>query len=126
MRVLAALNHADALAILRDAGVSAPAMAAGKNTVWKHFRTVDGLPAIAVNQSGFARELKDNEEEVNGLCVFIAPDNEPGALAESLEAHILQQLGPPAVPCGRPEPMSTLVLPEGWDGDGVESANRCR
>jgi len=104
MRVLAALNHADALAILRDAGVSAPAIPPGKNTVWKHFRTNDGHPAVAVNQTGFARELEDNEEEVNGLCVFIAPDNDPGA-SDALEAHIMEQLGlqeSPAVPRGRP------------------------
>ena len=36
-----------------------PAIPAGANTVWTLFRTADGLPAVVINQSGFARILEE-------------------------------------------------------------------
>ena len=72
MKVGIELDHEKALRILTDAGGSLPSVPPGCNTALTAFATVDGLPAVAVNQSGFAPHRSDNEEQVNGLSVFVA------------------------------------------------------
>lgn len=67
--VRAILSHADAVAFLDSEGLAAPAIPTGCNTVTAYFATRAGGQALAVNQCSFARELGDNEREVNGCTV---------------------------------------------------------
>lgn len=54
MKIAVALHHTDAARILSEAGQPIPRIPAGCNTISQHFTTADGLPALVVNQTGFA------------------------------------------------------------------------
>ena len=68
------LDHDQALEIFQAAGHTYPSIPEGLNTVCRFFITEDGLPALIVNQRGFAPIQSDNEEPVNGCSMAIALD----------------------------------------------------
>lgn len=74
VRLRAHSSHADADRILGAAGWQIPTIPEGCNTALFYFETKDGLQALAVNQRGFARIAKDDEQEVNGCMVTICLD----------------------------------------------------
>lgn len=73
-QILAVLDHASAVDILEVAGHSPPVIPRGCNTVLMLFKTAEGRRALAVNQTAFAPEAKDDEREVNGCLVLILQD----------------------------------------------------
>lgn len=78
IKISALLDHDNSLAVYMAAGHPYPKIPDGKNTCIYHFVTNEGHPAVLINQTGFARELEDNEEQVNGCSLLIAtedPDN---------------------------------------------------
>lgn len=83
MRIAVALDHRQALGAYRAAGGAFPAIPDGANTAWAHFTTADGLPAVIVNQRGFAPTAEDDEEELNGCSLAIALDAPDEATARA-------------------------------------------
>jgi hypothetical protein len=71
------LDHAQAFKLYTDTGAEYSVIPRGKNTVWLHFTTTDGKPAVIINQRGFAPHASDNEEEINGCSVAIVLDDAP-------------------------------------------------
>jgi len=71
---LAVLRHVDAVQFLEESGHALPAVPPGYNTISIYFTTPDRLQALALNQTGFARTLSDNEGEINGCSVFVCLD----------------------------------------------------
>lgn len=57
--------------VLGAAGWNVPAIPQGCNTVSFPFTCAGGARALAVNQTGFAPEQRDDEREVNGCMLFI-------------------------------------------------------
>ena len=57
--------------MLAAAGLQVPTIPAGCNTVLAPFTTAAGGRALAVNQTGFQRELADNEAEINGCAIYV-------------------------------------------------------
>jgi len=115
MKIGITIKHDESLQILKDAGVNPPRIPKGKNTSWKHFKTVDGLQALVVNQSGGVPTAQDNEEEVNGLSVLVAIDAPDIATAQAtLEREVIRMLeldAPPSDGRGRPsgEEMDAVI-----------------
>lgn len=68
------MSHADALAKLAADGYLPPRIPEGCNTSTWYYQDRDGHQCLVANQRGFTRELQDDEEEVNGLGVFILLD----------------------------------------------------
>lgn len=71
MKIAALLIHRQVLAFLAENGLEAPAIPSGANSIWKDITLADGRHAVVLNQTGFSPEASDNEEEVNGLSLFI-------------------------------------------------------
>ena len=93
MQIIVTLNHNKSLAAYTAAGHSFPKIPQGKNTIWHHFTTPDGQPAVIVNQTCFAPTAHDNEEEVNGCTLAIAQDAPTHAAAQAeLERWVLKML----------------------------------
>ena len=92
MKIAVALAHTDAARILSEAGQPIPLIPAGCNTISQHFVTADGLPALVVNQTGFAPTQSDNEEECNGCAVAIVLDPVPQAEAIAALEQWLQTI----------------------------------
>jgi len=70
-----------------------PSIPAGCNTVQFPFTTQGGARALAVNQTGFVRELKDNEREVNGcLCLgeTLGSNQLDDAVLQAVHAELLK------------------------------------
>jgi hypothetical protein len=65
------LSHADAVQKLAHDGYHPPRIPDGCNTVIWYYQDPSGRQCIVVNQSGFAREVGDDEREVNGCWVAI-------------------------------------------------------
>lgn len=77
MRIGAIIDHHKAIAIYREAKGDPrayPRIPDGCNTYWEHFATVDGDPAVIINQRGMARRPEDGDEELSGCSVAIALD----------------------------------------------------
>lgn len=93
-KIGAVLEHADAAAAYRAAtGKDFPRIPSGKNTVWVHFTTCEGRPAVIVNQRGFAATAGDDEQECNGCSLAIMLDDVPEQEARRvLESWILETL----------------------------------
>ncbi|OHD24595.1 MAG: hypothetical protein A2Y38_01345 [Spirochaetes bacterium GWB1_59_5] len=88
-------DHATADQILAAAGWKVPAIPAGCNTVAFPFTTKGGARALAINQRAFQRELKDNEQEVNGCSVLVLGEslgrNElDDAVLDAAMKHVIQ------------------------------------
>ena len=84
MKIAVCIDHDQALAAYRDAGGEYPTIPPGKNTVWECFRLESGEHAIIINQTGFAPNVNDNEEMVNGCSLAVAcdaPDEQTGRKA---------------------------------------------
>lgn len=93
MKIGVTIKNDESLRILKDAGVKPPRIPKGKNTSWKHFRTKDGSQAVVVNQCGGVPTAEDNEEEVNGLSVFVAIDAPDITTAQAtLEREVIRML----------------------------------
>lgn len=93
MKIGVNITHAEALAAYTAAGHAFPTIPAGKNTIWHHFTTVDGLPAVILNQRGMTPTATDNEQEVNGCSFAVAldaPTPEAGRIA--LEKWVREML----------------------------------
>lgn len=70
-RILIVQEHASALKILAAAGLPIPIIPDGCNTVESSFTCAGGARALVINQTGFQRELRDNEQEVNGCSILV-------------------------------------------------------
>lgn len=93
MRIGTIIDHDQALAVYTQAGHAYPTIPDSYNTVWHHFETVDGEPAVIINQRGLALTSSDNEEPVNGCTVAIALDPPDAATARStLERWVREML----------------------------------
>lgn len=71
-------------------------MPEGCNTVSWYYQDRDGLQCLVINQRGFARELHDDEEEVNGCGLWVLLDPsidliDARAKLERLYEHILNE-----------------------------------
>jgi hypothetical protein len=87
------LDHAESLAAYQAAGHGYPAIPTGKNSVWYHFTTTDGRCAVILNQTGFAPQASDNEEQINGCMLAVMLDSVPDPIArQSLEDWIRTEL----------------------------------
>ena len=84
------ISHEECLGILRSEEISAPKIPPGCNTVEWFFRKHTGEFCMGINQSGFARELSDNEQQVNGITLIICLDSSLDE--ESARARILRLL----------------------------------
>lgn len=94
-RILWINDHASAVKVLSAAGLQPPAIPTGCNTVSAPFTTAGGARALAVNQTGFAREQRDNEQEVNGCSVLVLGETlgSPAlddAVLQAAEEHMLK------------------------------------
>ena len=76
MKLAALLIHRQVLAFLTENGLEPPAIPPGCNSIWRDITLADGRHAVVLNQTGFSPEATDNEEECNGLSLFIL-DEEP-------------------------------------------------
>lgn len=86
-------NHEESLAAYRAAGFSFPTIPKGKNTVWYHFTTAEGRPAVIVNQSGFAQMAGDDENPVNGCSLVVVLDEvDPKTARPALERWLDENL----------------------------------
>lgn len=92
MKIAVTLHHNEAVSILRDAGAAVPRIPTGCNTISQHFTTAEGLPALVVNQTGFAPTQADNEEECNGCSVAIVLDPVPQSEAVAALEQWLQTI----------------------------------
>lgn len=92
MKIAALLQHRQVLAFLAEHGLEAPAIPPGCNTIWKSLTLPDGRHAVILNQSGFTPTAEDNEEEVNGLILFIADEPPTPAIRDQLHRWVDEQL----------------------------------
>lgn len=77
MKIGVEIEHRKAIAIYREAlgnPRAYPLIPEGCNTYWAPFQTLDGLPAVIINQRGIARQETDGDEELSGCSVAIALD----------------------------------------------------
>lgn len=87
------MSHADALAKLAADGYLHPRIPDGCNTSTWYYQDRDGHQCLVANQRGFTRELQDDEEEVNGLGVFILLDPTVDLIdARALLARLIEHL----------------------------------
>lgn len=71
MKIAALLLHRQVLAFLAENGLEAPAIPLDCNSIWRDLTLADGRHAVVLNQKGFTPAASDNEEECNGLSLFI-------------------------------------------------------
>jgi len=88
MKISALLQHRQVLAFLTENNLTPPTIPSGCNTVYKDMVLANGHAAICVNQTGFTPEQRDNEEEVNGLLLFICDQS----ATETVKAQMRQWL----------------------------------
>lgn len=69
------MDHATACDLIRSAGREPPKIPAGCNTVTMLLRLADGLPALAINQTGWVPRASDDEQEVNGCMLIVLTDD---------------------------------------------------
>ena len=62
------------------------------NTFHQHFKTAEGDDAVIVNQTGFQRQLLDDEEPVNGCSVIVALDADDDVTARAALEHFLDDM----------------------------------
>jgi hypothetical protein len=96
MNISALLQHRQVLAFLAEHGLDTPAIPPGCNTIWKPLTLPDGRHAVVINQSGFTPSSADNEEEVNGLLLFIADEPPTDFIRDQLHSWVESQLDGPA------------------------------
>jgi hypothetical protein len=70
-RFLVELDHDNALKLLSDSGIGLPAIPAGSNSAWAHFKTRDGRLAAVITQTGFEERETDLGRGVSGATVII-------------------------------------------------------
>lgn len=73
-KIVALLNHREAVRIFEEAGHGYPTIPTGCNTIWHHFITCHGHHAVIVNQKGFVPVAEDDEQPVNGCGLYVAFD----------------------------------------------------
>jgi hypothetical protein len=80
------IDHRKAIAMYRAVKGSGayPRIPEGCNTNWEHFTTVEGQPAIIINQRGFERRPTDGHEQINGCSVVVALDATDEAQARTM------------------------------------------
>jgi hypothetical protein len=89
------LTHADVLAQLAKANLVPPEIPPGYNTVEVFVQLSTGEYAIVVGQRGFARDVSDDESEVNGLGMHVLQDRSWGAAdARAILESIVNDLVP--------------------------------
>lgn len=83
MKIAALINHRQVLALLTENSLAAPTIPAGCNTYYQPVTLADGRHAVVINQRGFTPTAADNEEECNGLSIFILdePPTDQGRIA---------------------------------------------
>lgn len=92
MKIAALLNHRQVLAFLAENGLEAPTIPEGCNTFYRDITLPDGRHAILLNQAGFTPTAADNEEECNGLSLFIADEPPTPAIKATLWTWMEEQL----------------------------------
>jgi hypothetical protein len=75
-RFLVELDTDTCLQLLSDSGAALPALPAGKNTVWAHFRTIEGRRAAVIVQAWIEETETDFGREVNGASVIVCLDDQ--------------------------------------------------
>lgn len=95
MKIAALLDHRQVLSFLSDNNLEAPAIPKGCNTIWQPIVLPDGHHAMVVNQRGFSPTAQDNEEEVNGLTLFIAVEPPTATTKTTLHDLVRQYLDSP-------------------------------
>lgn len=88
------LDHRQCLEILADNSLEAPKIPVGCNTVRKSFALADGRHAVIVNQKGFSPNASDNEEQINGLSLFIAIEPPTPSIERQLHDWVEAELHP--------------------------------
>lgn len=86
------VDHATCADILSAAGLGAPAIPAGGNTVQLAFRDAAGRAGLAVNQRGFTPEAGDDEREVNGLLVYLLQELPAPRDADDFLARLAREI----------------------------------
>lgn len=71
MKIAALLQHRKVLDFLAENNLQAPAIPLDANTVWRDLTLADGRHAVVLNQKGFNPTAADDEEECNGLSLYI-------------------------------------------------------
>ena len=71
MKIASLLIHRQVLAFLTENGLEAPTIPPGYNSIWRDITLADGRHAVVLNQTGFTPKATDNEEECNGLSLYI-------------------------------------------------------
>jgi hypothetical protein len=92
IKIAAILDHDQALWLYRQAGHDYPTIPKGCNTFTHHFTTAEGHPAVIINQTGFTRELTDNEQQVNGCTVYMVEDGTEEDLAREAMDRFLDEI----------------------------------
>ena len=75
MKIAALTQHRQVLAFLTENNLTAPVIPAGCNTFYQPLTLTDGRHAVVINQRGFSPTAADNEEECNGLTLFILDES---------------------------------------------------
>lgn len=94
MQIATITGHRQCLAFLAKNNIDAPTIPFGCNTVLKSFIIADGRHAVAVNQTGFTPIASDNEEQINGLVIFIADEKPTPSIERRLRDWIVAELQP--------------------------------
>lgn len=93
MKIGVETDHHKSLGAYIAAGHEFPAIPQGANTVWHHFKTVEGLNAVIINQRGFTPLAGDDEQQVNGCAIAVAIDPPDDATARvTLERWVIETL----------------------------------
>jgi hypothetical protein len=95
MKIAALIQHRQVLDFLAENHLEAPSIPEGCNTFYRDLTLPDGRHAIILNQSGFTPTAEDNEEECNGLSLFIADEPPTPAIKAALWEWFEKQLDNP-------------------------------
>lgn len=96
MKITALLNHRQCLAFLSGNNLDYPTIPSGCNTIWRDLVLADDRHAVIVNQTGFRPMASDNEEQVNGLSLYIADEPPSPRVRRKLQEWIEAMLAPHA------------------------------
>jgi hypothetical protein len=96
MKIAALLHHRQCLAFLSENNLEAPTIPSGCNTIWRDLVLADDRHAVIVNQTGFKPMASDNEEQVNGLSLYIADEPPSPSARRKLHEWIEAMLAPQA------------------------------
>jgi hypothetical protein len=69
------LDHDNALKLLAESGKVLPAIPAGANTAWEHFKTNDGRRAAVIMQIGIEENETDLGHGVSGATIIVCLDS---------------------------------------------------